>query len=475
MRARSALLSALAIVVVSCVAQQTSGAAGIHKIQHVIVVMQENRSFDSYFGTFPGADGIPMSGGRPTVCVPDPATQGCVEPFHDARDRNAGGPHGQKQSAADVDGGKMDGFIAQQEEGARRSCKDANDPNCGGRVNGQPDVMGWHDQREIPSYWTYARDFVLQDHMFEPNASWSLPAHLFMVSAWSAKCRDVRDPMSCSDALQDPGLPTAKQPTPYAWTDLTYLLHKDGVSWGYYLDAGTQPDCEDDAMVCPDKPQKAGVPSIWDPLPGFVTVQQDGQRGNVKDLNAFYTAVRGETLPAVSWVVPNGRDSEHPPALVSNGQAFVTNIVNAVMKSSLWSSSAIFLAWDDWGGFYDHVAPPRVDGNGYGLRVPGLVISPYAKKGFIDHQTLSFDAYLKFIEDDLLGGQRLDPKTDGRPDARPDVRESASQLGDLAADFDFSQAPRAPVLLSPRPRPRATASPRPSRTAGPRRSPTPTR
>src|ERR1700694_1546144 len=118
-----------------------------------------------------------------------------------------------------------------------------------------------------------------------------------------------------------------------------------------------------------------------------------------------------------------------------------------------WSSSAIFLAWDDWGGFYDHVVPPRVDENGYGLRVPGLVISPFARQGFIDHQTLSFDAYVKFIEDDFLGGQRIDPTTDGRPDPRPDVREDASQLGDLANAFDFTQSPRAPLVLPERPKP----------------------
>jgi phospholipase C len=149
----------------------------------------------------------------------------------------------------------------------------------------------------------------------------------------------------------------------------------------------------------------------------------------------------------VSWIIPNGKTSEHPPALVSTGEAYVTGVINAIMQSPEWDSTAIFLAWDDWGGFYDHVTPPSVDQNGYGLRVPGLVISPYAKKGYIDHQTLSFDAYLKFIEDDFLNGQRIDPATDGRPDPRPTVRENVPQLGDLTADFDFSQAPRAPLIL----------------------------
>ena len=170
-------------------------------------------------------------------------------------------------------------------------------------------------------------------------------------------------------------------------------------------------------------------------------------------MNNFYTAAKNGTLPAVSWINPDGKESEHPPALVSAGQSYVTGLINAVMQGPDWSSTAIFLAWDDWGGFYDHVVPPKVDQNGYGLRVPGIVISPYAKKGFIDHQTLSFDAYLKFIEDDFLNSQRLDPKTDGRPDPRPDVRENASILGNLLSDFDFSQSPRSPMVLPTNPPP----------------------
>jgi phospholipase C len=143
--------------------------------------------------------------------------------------------------------------------------------------------------------------------------------------------------------------------------------------------------------------------------------------------------------------------SEHPPGLVSAGQAYVTKLVNAAMRGKDWKSTAIFLAWDDWGGFYDHVVPPNVDRLGYGLRVPGLVISPYARKGYIDHQTLSFDAYAKFIEDDFLRSSRLDPATDGRPDSRPGVRENASQLGNLLGDFNFAQKPRRPLILSRHP------------------------
>ena len=124
----------------------------------------------------------------------------------------------------------------------------------------------------------------------------------------------------------------------------------------------------------------------------------------------------------------------------------MTAIVNAAMKSPDWASTAIFLSWDDWGGFYDGVQPPRVDQNGYGLRVARIVISPYARRGYIDHKVLSGDAYLKFIEDDFLSDARLNPKTDGCPDPRPDVREDEPILGNFTQDFNFDQSPRAAVL-----------------------------
>ena len=222
--------------------------------------------------------------------------------------------------------------------------------------------MGYHDAREIPNYWTYAHDFVLQDHMFEPDDSWSLPSHLYLVIGWSARCTDPLDPFSCKNALQMPGSPGPPLTTTplYAWTDLTYLLHKYGVSWGYYVFQGTEPDCEQNtAMACNPVRQAAKTPGIWNPLPHFETVHQDNQLGNIQTLANFFAA---------------------------------------------------------------------------------------AKSG-------SHDAYIKFIEDDFLASQRLDPTTDGRPDPRPDVRESNPLLGNLAADFDLQQAPRAPLILPVHPAP----------------------
>ena len=430
---------------------------GIHKVRHIVVIMQENRSFDSYFGTFPGADGIPMANGKPTVCAPDPATKTCIAPFVDHHDTNAGGPHGAGAARIDIANGKMNGFV-RASFAAQRGCRNAFAPGCTEDQHrpGKPEVMGYHTGSDLPNYWSYARHFVLQDHMFEPTASWSLPEHLFQVSLWSARCAKHDDAQSCTNNSDSPQAPptrdrfgrlTSHAPI-YAWTDLTYLLHKHKVSWGYYVVPGSEPDCENnDETTCTRVAQNASTPGIWNPLPYFDTVRDDHQLGNIQPVSRFYTAAENGTLPAVSWVVPSGAVSEHPPDQIHRGVAYVTGLVNAIMGSKNWDSTAIFLAWDDWGGLYDHVKPPRVDKNGYGFRVPAMVISPYARRGYVDHQILSFDAYAKFIEDDFLNSQRLDPRTDGRADPRPTVREDVPILGDLASDFDFSQSPRPRLIL----------------------------
>ena len=430
--------------------------SGIHKIRHVVIIMQENRSFDSYFGTYPRADGIPGLAGNPgsVPCVPDPQLGHCLRPFHDRSKLDLGGPHSHADAIADVAAGKMDGFVTQEQQALTQFCHShpVSPPFCPIKAK-RPDVMGYHDQREIPNYWAYAHHFVLQDHMFESDSSWSLPAHLFLVSAWSARCTQKGDPMSCHPEVQSPDAPPGTpqnrtgKPPDYAWTDLTWLLHRYHVSWGYYVARGHEPDCSNDKMFCAPVPQNARTSGIVNPLPWFDDVHEDHQLSDLRPLTSFEKAARAGKLPSVSWVAPTQAVSEHPPALVNKGQAYVTGLINMIMHGPNWKSTAIFLAWDDWGGFYDHVAPPTVDAQGYGLRVPALVISPYAKRGFVDHQTLSFDAYLKFIEDDFLHGARLDPKTDGRPDPRPDVRENTQILGNLVEDFNFHQKPRRPLIL----------------------------
>jgi phospholipase C len=449
----------------AAIAPTPATAGSIHSIQHVVMIMQENRSFDSYFGTYAGSNGIPAG-----ICVPDPLHGGCVAPFHDPRDENLGGPHTAANAVADIDGGKMDGFVGLAERGAKCSsteptCSPCNASSAEG-TGRCIDAMGYHDAREVPNYWTYAQNFTLQDRMFASSASWSLPEHLFTVSAWSAACpKGDPNPMDCTNNLEAQHTPNfeLEPEATFAWTDITYLLHNAGVSWRYYVFAGAEPDCEsDEAITCAPVIRGPKTPGIWNPLVAFTDVKQDGQQENIQSLDNFYTAVHNASacgLPNVAWISPNGNVSEHPPTLISRGQAYVTTLVNSIMRSPCWGSTAIFLSWDDWGGFYDHVVPPRIDENGYGLRVPGLVISPYAKAGYVDHQQLSHDAYLKFIEDDFLGGTRLNPGTDGRPDRRPDVREEASGLGNLESDFNFNQPPRPPLILPTHPAPGPASNP----------------
>jgi phospholipase C len=452
---------------------------GIEKIQHVVVIMQENRSFDQYFGTYPG---LPVGAGVSlSTCVSQPTKKDpsfCQTPYHSADDENNGGPHANSSFVADLDGGKLDGFYGSVAD--TPLCKTADSTGC--RNPGIIDVMSYHDASDIPNYWAYAQHFVLQSDMHEPVSSWSLTDHLFMVSGWSAICTGHDKPLTCTSAIgpgpgqTQPALPPdfhpAKgRPLPdYSWTDLTWLLDHhtpNPITWAYYVAPGTEPDCDDGAMVCkqPKNGLNPGTPGIWNPLPYFDTVRLDDQLGNIQPTGDFFKTITNPTctLPNVSWFTPNNAISEHPPALISNGVAYVTNVINHIMKSPCWDSTAIFLTWDDWGGFYDNQSPPVVDQNGYGFRVPALVISPYAKAGYVDNQTLSHDAYLKFIEDDFLGGERICvlPGTDGtsatsnvgctgddgRADNRPTVRENVSVLGDLSNDFDFSQTPLPPLIL----------------------------
>ena len=463
-RVRAALVLVLACLVTACffatprdrsaVAQTIP--AGLEKIEHLIFIVQENRSFDHYFGTFPGADGLPVRDGQHVACVPDPVLHRRSCTYHTRNLDQIGGPHNHKASGISVNDGKMNGFIRALPR-AQRWCLDRTTAECRPYVGPdlQPDVMSWHDEREIPNYWRYAEEFVLQDAMFAPADSWTLPSHLFLVSAWSAYCTDPRDPMSCSSNLdlkdEEQRHRYGDRPV-YAWTDFTWLLHRHGVSWGYYVGSRT---CSFGTPCGEPRTRNGTTPAAKNPLPGFRTIIETDQEDRIQRHEDFYEQVADGTLPSVSWIVPGQNVSEHPGSRtdIHRGMAHVTQLINAVGRSDLWDSSAIFVTWDDWGGFYDHVEPPVVDRNGWGIRVPGFLVSPYAKQGFIDHQPLSFDAYLKLIEDRFLGGLRLDPEggISERPDPRPTVREDVDILGDLTLEFDFAQEPRPPLLLDPNP------------------------
>jgi phospholipase C len=346
----------------------------------------------------------------------------------------------------------MDGFVQTVVDGFEHCADHRADPGCASYLGpqGQPDVMSYHTKATIPNYWTYAKRFVLQDHLFAPEDSWTLPAHLFLISAWAARCEDPDDPMSCTSNLglsEELMMQRARQETPiWAWTDITYLLHEQGVSWAYYVGDDT---CFSEP--CERTRGREHTMAQQNPLPWFTTIRQTHQVRNIRGQAEYFEAAAAGDLPSVSWVMPYSGVGEHPSngEPVWKGMRHVTRLVNAAVRGPDWERTAIFITWDDWGGFYDHVVPPRVDLNGYGIRVPGLAISPWAKAGRIDSQTLSFDAYLRLIEDLFLAGQRLDPATMSRPDSRPTVREEIEILGNLLKEFDFTQEPLEPVILDP--------------------------
>jgi uncharacterized protein (TIGR03437 family) len=363
---------------------------GLQNIQHFVFIMQENRSFDHYFGTYPGSEGIP-----PGICLADPSGGPCQAPFHNSNVVNNGGNHGWGAAQADIDGGLMDGFPT-----------GASAPS---------DVMGWHDSRELSNYWSYANLYVLQDHLFESVQSYSLPAHLYMLAAQS-------------------GGYTGNQqayPTSFSFPEITELLTSGKVTWNYYVNRGQSPGAADGNNIDEDET----VFTFWNPLPAFPVVKNDpAQFMHLVNGANFVNDAQSGALAQVSWVIPNFPQSEHPNANVSDGMNYVTTLVNAVMNGPQWNSTAIFLAWDDWGGFYDHVNPPQVDQYGLGIRVPGIVISPYARQGYIDHKQYSFESWLKTVEE-RFGVNSLTARD--------------NNANDMYDAFDFTQQPRAPVVLNP--------------------------
>jgi phospholipase C len=299
-------------------------------IKHVIVIMQENRSFDSYFGTYPGADGIALG-----ACVPlNPAKPqlGCVQPFHDPHDMNAAGRHHPQNAEADIDNGvtsaKMDGFVFEQTQSGFTKCSPTTPVLvCAAMRAGvaRHDVMGYHDRAEIPNYWAYAKHFVLQDQLYEGVRSWSWSSHVELTSEWTAQCADWTKALTC---VTNPAMSlAASAPKPLPWVNLFQLFDAHGVTWKYYIDGGLQPDCEDGELACPPIPQASGLSSLWNPVPDFSTVQAAGSAylaAHNPPLAQFYADLQGGTLPQVSWIVPSAADSEHGLARITQGMEYVS-------------------------------------------------------------------------------------------------------------------------------------------------------
>lgn len=370
-------------------------AQGIDKIQHVIWISQENRSFDSYFGTFPGADGIPKG-----TCLPvRPGAKKCIKPFHQAHQSlPCDMSHEWVTAHAAYDNGRMDGFVW---------------------AEGTPDTMGYYDQRDIPNYWEYAEHFTLADHFFSSLDGPSFPNHVYMVAAQSG---GVITNINSVKALEH----TLDNKDGFEFASVFLRLKDKDISWKYYVDT----DGIKNPIAKSKQPKKF---TYWNPLPGFKAIRDNPKMmAHLVGQSHFYSDLKKGTLPTISYLIPTYLDSEHPVATPVRGMWYVTHLINAVMRSKYWKNSVIFVTWDDYGGFYDHVAPPQLDAFGLGPRVPAIIISPYARSGFIDRNVYSFGSILRFIE--VRWHLKHLTARDGR--AKP-----------MLAAFNFQQKPLQPLVI----------------------------
>ena len=373
------------------------------KVEHVVWIIQENHSYDNYFGTFPDADGIP-----PSTCLPKmPGAQACVKPFH----MPTGQPlldleHSWETAHAGYDHGTMDGFVW---------------------AEGSPYTVGYYDERDIPNYWSYARRYTLCDRFFSSEMTGSSPNHVFTVAAQSGEINNIGSLKQLeAETDDDDG---------FSFASIVRRFRGAGITWKYYVE--TQPATPAEVkrnaglahLAYPDPKEL----TLWNPLPGFKRIRENpDEMARLVPLQQYFADLKGGTLPQVSWIIPDFQDSEHPPEPLDQGMWYVTRVINALMQSPYWKNTVIFLTWDDYGGFYDHVPPPEVDAYGYGPRVPMIVISPYAKQHYVSHQTYDFTSVLKFIE------QRWDLQHLTARDDR------ANNMADV---FDFDQTPSAPLVI----------------------------
>jgi phospholipase C len=340
-------------------------------ITNAIFVMFENHTFDNFFGNFPGANGVQMP----------PAPNPLIADIN----------HSSCHHVASFNGGRLDGF--------------------------QASGMVSYSESDIPVLWRYAARFGLGDNFYTSAATSSTPNHLYMIAG---QCGDLYDSTSlavhCGATANHLLLSMAPDGTKYyryPCIDIDSVpaqLTKAGISWKYYV-----------------------VEPIWNPAAYISNLA--GSANVIPDTNAIITDIQTSNLPAVTWVCPTAASSQHPANPVEPAQNYLVRLMNALMLSPYWNSTAVFVTWDDWGGFYDHVDPPVIDAYGLGARVPLIVISPYAKKGYISHAQGEFSSFAKFVEANW---------------SLPSLgqRDSLAVTSDLMDYFDFGQPPRGRMLLS---------------------------
>ncbi|MEO8292999.1 MAG: alkaline phosphatase family protein [Actinomycetota bacterium] len=411
---------------------------GKNPIKHVIFLVKENRTFDTYFGQYPGAEGTTVgktlkcteAGG----CVPGPDYPLKPAPYIQPHDIT----HGFASGLYSINGGQMNGF----------------------NIIGEGDDMSGyvqHSRKTLPNYWAYADRFVLADHFFTSMYGPTFPEHLYTVAAQSNGVVDNKTNADTPGSYcDDPQEYTKKFPNHLSKKDVRDIMQledhiTDQIPDQLYRIAQYWQDTRTcfDIKVLPDELEAAavswtyyGLPDQWmNGLQSIDHVRFGPMWKNVQDPDQILQDLKTGDLPAVSWLIPpEGSANEHPGSgtNVCDGENWTVERVNAVMQSKYWKSTAIVIVWDDFGGFYDHVVPPHYDVMGLGPRTPSLIISPYSRTGdnpdggSIDSTVYEFSSVLRFIED--LHG--LDPMT-----------ERDAQADPLSGAFDFTAEPNMDTLI----------------------------
>lgn len=377
-------------------------------INHLIVVMQQNHTYDNYFGTYPRGEDIPAD-----TCVPvslsSPTNTSCIKPFYIGEYPLSDLSHGSHTFEEQYNGGHMNGFIDAQ-----------NRRNLDGRL-----AMAHFDDNEISYYWNLADEFVLFDRYFSSAHNGSIMNRLFWTTG-------------------TPGDGTNNIPTNGYGDIITIFdrLEERGISWKFYInnyDPNLNYRSLAEMTYLPPQVQ-------WVPLLGFDRFLDDTELSSrIVDLDEYYQDLNNGTLPAVSYVLLLGA-TEHPISDVTLGQRVTRTMIQALMQSKAWDSSAFFITYDDWGGWYDHIPPPQVDEYGLGFRVPTILVSAYARKGHIDHTQLEHTSFLKFIEENW---------------GIPPLATRDAQANNFLSAFDFASQPRPPEFItSSRASPESRAEPR---------------
>jgi len=422
---RLIVLPALAVVLGLAIGRPPAGSStripgtAQTPIQHVVIILKENRSFDEYFGAFPGADGATqgtMSNGDVVDLTPTP------DPLPNDI------AHGTDAFNLAYDNGKNDAFDLEA-----------------GAFSQQGANLAYTQMTpsQIPNYWAYAGRYAIGDQMFSDFKGASFGNNMYGVAAQAGRYdattgyRSVYGnppvhtpsqpvwgcdlPPDSDVEMADPGGILSLAFPCFHFAALPSILSQHGVSWTYYADSGTGSFAHNSLDAISSVRYD---PSLW---------------SNVKPFSQFTSDAVAGTLPSVSWVL--GKNLEHAPSTACAGEDETVTLVNAVMSGPEWSSTAIVVYWDEWGGFYDHVPPPQVDNLSFGFRVPLIVISPWTKRGAgtdggsISSTFYSQSSILKLVEDNWALPS-LDPRDAGS--------------NDMMDFFDFSQVPKDPLILAQR-------------------------